>query len=231
VRAKCQFGLVARRITWFGLLIQEKRSVGHVGPGLDVTARLQAKITPIEESPQLTDGALSGLTLEPADENCWLAYASQAGGWQLMNDRRWYVTSQDAKSVILRMVDNGTFVAQCNVSTLPQVDMEKLPSLSKFQEDIQGGLGKSFGQFVSARQETNGLGYRVFRVVVDGMASEMPIQWVYYLIADQGGRQLTLVFVVEAELAERLAGADEQLAGAVQFTDRATAALPTIGPR
>ncbi|MHB8897888.1 MAG: hypothetical protein ACYC6Y_03985, partial [Thermoguttaceae bacterium] len=47
VRAKCQFGLVARRITWFGLLIQEKRSVGHVGPGLDVTARLQAKITTI----------------------------------------------------------------------------------------------------------------------------------------------------------------------------------------
>jgi hypothetical protein len=231
LRCKYQFDLPAKRITWFGLLIQEKRSIGHVGPGLDVVARLQMKMTPIEDSPQLTDGALAGLTLDAVEENSWLRYESVAGGWQLLNDRRWFVISDEPKAAVLRMIDNGEFVAQCNVSSLPQVDVAKLPSLSKFQEDIESGLGESFGQFISAKQEANELGYRVFRVVVDGKASEVPIQWIYYLVADKSGRQLTLVFVVEAELVERLGGADEQLAAAVEFVDRTTAALPTLAPQ
>lgn len=231
LRAKYQFDLKAKRITWFGLLIREKRSVGHVGPGLDVIARLQMKITPIKVSQYLTDAALAGLSLEPTEESSWLAYESLAGGWQLLNDRRWFMTSDEAKSAVFRMIDDGQFVAQCNVSSLPQVDVEKLPSLSKFQEDIEAGLGDAFGQFLSAKQETNDLGYRVFRVVVDGKASEIPIQWIYYLLADQTGRQLTMVFVVEPELAERLAGADEQLVSAAQFVDRSTAARPTLAPK
>ena len=231
LRAKYQFNLQAKRITWFGLLIREKRSVGHVGPGLDIIARLQMKITPIEESLQLTDGALAGLSLEPRPESSWLTYESVAGGWQLLNDRRWFITSDDPKAAVLRMIDGGEFVAQCNVSSLPQTSVEKLPSLSKFQEDIQAGLGQSFGQFISAKQETNDLGYRVFRVVIDGKASEVPIQWIYYLLADQTGRQLTMIFVVEPELVERLAGADEQLAAAIQFVDRTTAARPAPVPK
>jgi hypothetical protein len=231
VRAKYQFDLLAKRITWFGLLIREKRSVGHVGPGLDIVARLQMKIAPIEESLHLTDGALAGLSLDSSTESSWLAYESVAGEWQLLNDRRWFMTSDDPKAAVFRMIDDGEFVAQCNVSSLPQASVEKLPSLSKFQEDIEAGLGESFGQFISAKQETNDLGYRVFRVVVDGKASEVPIQWIYYLLADKTGRQLTMVFVVEANLIERLAGADEQLAAAAQFVDRTTAARPTLAPK
>ena len=231
VRAKYQFDLTANRITWFGILIREKRSIGHVGPGLDVIARLQMKIAPIEDSPQLADAALQGLPLDLMDENSWLAYESIGGGWQLLNDRRWFMTSDEPKAAVFRMIDDGEFVAQCNVASLPKVDVEKLPSLSKFQEDIQTGLGDSFGQFISAKQETNDLGYRVFRVVADGKASEVPIQWIYYLLADQTGRQLTMVFVVEPELVEHLAGADEQLAAAVQFVDRTTAARPTLAPK
>ncbi len=231
IRSKYQFDLRVKRITWFGMLLQEKRSVGHVGPGLDVIARLQVKIAPIEESPHLTDAALKGLTLDSAEAGSWLSYESISGEWRLLNDRRWFVTSDDPKAAVLRMIDGGEFIAQCNVSSLPQVDAEKLPSLSKFQEDIQAGLGESFGQFISAKQETNELGYRVFRVVVDGKASEVPIQWIYYLVADKNGRQLSMVFVVEAELVERLGGADEQLASAVEFVDRTTAALPTLAPQ
>ena len=84
---------------------------------------------------------------------------------------------------------------------------------------------------ISAKQETSHSGYRVFRVVVDGNASEVPIQWIYYLLADQTGRQLAMVFVVESELLERLAGADEQLAASIEFVDRTTAGLPTLAPK
>ena len=231
IRGKYQFDLEAERITWFGLLLQEKRSVGHVGPGLNVVARLQMKIGSIKEVPRLTDAALKELSLDPVEENMWLSYESVAGEWQLLNDRRWFVTTDEAKAAVLRMIDDGEFVAQCNVSSLPRVEVEKLPSLAKFQEGIRTGLGESFGQFLSAKQEANELGYRVFRVVVDGTASELPIQWIYYLVADQTGRQVAMVFVVENELVDRLAGADEQLAAGVHFTDQETALRPTLAPK
>ncbi len=231
MRGKYQFDLNAERITWFGLLLQEKRSVGHVGPGLNVVARLQMKIDSCEGAPRLTDAALNGLSLDPVAENMWLSYESVAGEWQLLNDRRWFVTTDEAKAAVLRMIDDGEFVAQCNVSSLPRVEVDKLPTLAKFQKGIQAGLGESFGQFLSAKQETNDLGYRVFRVVVDGTASELPIQWIYYLVADQTGRQVAMVFVVENELAERLAGADEQLAAGVHFIDQETASRPTLAPK
>ena len=46
VKAKYRFQLDTGRITWFGILVKEDRSIGHVGPGLEVTARVQMTITP-----------------------------------------------------------------------------------------------------------------------------------------------------------------------------------------
>lgn len=226
LRGKYQFDLALKRITWFGVLIQEKRSIGHVGPGLDIVARLQLKIAPIDESPQLTDKALADLPLEMSEGSTWLSYVSPQGGWQLLNERRWFVTRDEPEAVILRLLDRGEFIAQCNITPAPRVEPGRLSTLSKFQADIQSGLGAAFGRFSSARQSVNELGYRVFRVVAEGSASEVPVQWTYYLLADQAGRQLVAVFIVEGELADRVAGADEQLIASIQFLGEETAERP-----
>jgi len=227
LRGKYQFDLVLKRITWFGVLIQEKRSIGHVGPGLDIVARLQIKIAPIDESPQLTEEALADLPLELSEGSTWLSYIDPQGGWQLLNDRRWFVTRDEPEAVVLRLVDRGEFIAQCNITPAPRIDPGKLSNLAKFQADIQAGLGAAFGRFASARQSVNESGYRVLRVVVEGSASEVPVQWTYYLLADRAGRQLVVVFIVEGELADRVVGADEQLIASIQFLGEETAERPT----
>lgn len=149
LRGKYQFDLVLKRITWFGVLIQEKRSIGHVGPGLDIVARLQIKIAPIDESPQLTEEALADLPLELSEGSTWLSYIDPQGGWQLLNDRRWFVTRDEPEAVVLRLVDRGEFIAQCNITPAPRIDPGKLSNLAKFQADIQAGLGAAFGRFAS----------------------------------------------------------------------------------
>ena len=53
LKAKYNFDLQSKRINYFALLVKEKRSVGHVGPGLDVVAKLLVKVTPITESVHL----------------------------------------------------------------------------------------------------------------------------------------------------------------------------------
>ena len=54
LKAKYNFDLQTRRINYFAMLVKEKRAVGHVGPGLDVVAKLLVKVTPITESVHLT---------------------------------------------------------------------------------------------------------------------------------------------------------------------------------
>ena len=231
LKAKYQFSLDTKRIAWFGLLIQEKRSVGHVGPGLDVVARIQMTISQVSDSPELSNEALRGVTLTPDETLTRLSYESAAGGWRFANDRRWFITVDEADKAVLRMIDRGELVAQCNVSTLPAVDVGKLPSLTQFQEDVKRGLGESFGQFVSAAERPNESDYRVLQVVVDGEASEVPIRWIYHLLADSQGRQAVFVFIVEGDLIERFGEADKELMETVRLTDRTIAAVPDTGLR
>ena len=52
------------------------------------------------------------------------------------------------------------------------------------------------------------------------MASEIPIQWVYYHISDDQGRRAALAFTFESKLVERFAEADRTLVETFQFTPR-----------
>src|SRR5262249_16324044 len=44
IKGRYKFHLGCKRITWFAMLVDEKRSVGHVGPGADVTSKLQLTV-------------------------------------------------------------------------------------------------------------------------------------------------------------------------------------------
>ena len=39
--------------------------------------------------------------------------------------------------------------------------------------------------------------------MVDGEASEVPIRWIYHLLADKQGRRVVFVFIVEGKLIEQ----------------------------
>jgi hypothetical protein len=226
LKAKYQFNLSSGRIVWFGLLVREKRSVGHVAPGLDVVARLQMSIGQISDSPRLSNAALRNLSLVPTDELTRIRYESPEGGLQFFNDRRWFVTGDEYDRAVLRLIDRGELVAQLNIAPLDKVDPAKLIDLTRFQDDVRRGLGDNFGQFVSAAQRPNQANYRVFEVVVDGQSSDVPIRWIYYMLADQFGRQAVFAFVVEGNLIDRFGTADEELLETVRLIDRKIAAIP-----
>ena len=91
-------------------------------------------------------------------------------------------------------------------------------SLEKFQSDVQQSLGKNFGQFVEATKSTSANGFHVLRITAVGVASELPVQWIYYHIGDNQGRRVSFVFTLEQKLAERFAAADVVLTRSVEFT-------------
>jgi hypothetical protein len=228
-KAKYRFDRKQRRIAWIGMLIKEKRSVGHVATGLDVVAKMQVSLAPLAESRRLSGELLNSLALDAAARSVALECLAPAGKFRFQHGRGWHVMSDAGEVLTMRYVDRGELVAQCNVSSLADVDEGKIPTLAKFQQDIEKALDKNFGQFIQASESMNSSGHAVYRVVAEGKVSELPIQWRYYLVADGKGRQAVFAYTLESELARQLGDADQELVSSVQFIDRpgATAGQPT----
>ena len=127
IKGRYKYDLQAKRITWLALLVKEKRSIGNVSPGVDVTARLQMKIVPGTNNPALSDEALSSIKPEPAPEQTLLEFTSK-GGFQFLYDRAWHVVNETNEAATLRLVDRGELIAQCNASALAKVEAGKLAS-------------------------------------------------------------------------------------------------------
>jgi hypothetical protein len=104
------------------------------------------------------------------------------------------------------------------VTPLAPVSAGKQTTLAEFQEDVKKTLGKNFGQFVKASQKPGDANVRVLRVAASGEVSQLPIQWIYYLVANERGQQTSLVFTLESSLAERFADADRKLVSGLRFT-------------
>ena len=232
MKAKYRFDLRSGRINWFGLAVHEKRSPGPALRGLDLTARLQMQILPKAPSEHLSEAALKNLPLEPTAELTQLSYQPPGGGWQFTNDRRWFVTVDEHDQPVLRMVDGGDGVAHCTVSSLPKLPDGEQVTLVQFQEDIKRVLGENFGQFVRAGQWAGPANYRIYRVVILGSIkaklqekpSDLPIQWHYYRVADEHGRQVVFAVTLEGPMVERLGEADKDLVETLRFNRPAVAA-------
>ena len=211
VRAKYQFDIAAKRINWLGLLIEENRSIGHVGPGLELVARLQVKISPIAEPQKLTDAFMGDTKTQQTNKLLTLKYDGGKAPWRFSHVRDWYVFQDDSTTTILRKLHRGNLVAQCNIADMGKVDVKTMTTLAKFQRELSDGLGKNFGKVVSAEELDSQFGYKEFRVIIDGSVDDLDLRWIYSLLTDRGGQQAVIVFVIEAGMLEQFDDADRRL--------------------
>ena len=211
IRAKYQFDLVAKRINWLGLLIEENRSLGHVGPGLNLVARLQVKISPIAAPQKLTDEFMTGALTQATEKFLMLKYDGGKGPWRFSHVRDWYVFQDEPTTTILRKLHQGELVAQCNIADMGKVDVKTMTTLPKFQKELSDGLGDNFGRIAAAEEIENRFGYKEFRVIIDGRVDDLDLRWIYSLLTDKDGQQSVIVFVVEAGMIEQFDNADRVL--------------------
>ncbi len=225
LKGKYRFDLRSRRIDWLGLLIKEKRQSSLVADGLEVHSVLQVTVHPLAHAADLSAATLAKVAAQvrASPESTRLSYHSASGHWQFVYDRRWYVFRDQPEVAVLRLLDRGEVIAQCNVSSLPDRPADQLVGLSEFQDDVRRALDKDFGGFVEASQRVDPSEHRILRVVAEGKHSEIPIQWIYYHVADRQGRQVAFTFTVEKGLLDRFEDADQLFVRSLRF-DRPPAA-------
>ena len=211
MRAKLQFDLSIQRINWLGAMIEENRSIGHVGPGVELVAKLQVKISPLDSPQSLTDTVMKKIVTKPNPSVLQLKYDGGKGPWRFSHDRSWYIYQDDSQTTVLRRLENGDLIAQCNIADMGTVDLKTMTTLAKFQQDLIVGLGNNFGTVVSAREYENERGYKIYKVLLDGTVDDLSLRWLYHLVTDKTGRQSIVVFVVEAAMFDQFANTDDVL--------------------
>jgi len=220
LNGKANYHLDQRLMTWYAVSLREKRAIGHAEPGFEVTARLRMAMQPSATPPELADSELQFPRQNAQASADLLTYQSDHADFRLIHDRRWRSMIDRHDLSVFRLVDRGDLIAQCNISELPEFEPGRHLSLDEFRADVQQKLEQQFGQIVEASQTEGENGQRILRIVVSGMASEIPIQWVYYHISDDQGRRAALAFTFESKLVERFAEADRTLVETFQFTPR-----------
>lgn len=228
VTGRYKYDRKLQRITWLAVLMKEKRSIGHVEPGLDVQSRLQMTIVPTTEPETLKEENIKELVAGATADALRVRYNSSDKLFAFDHDRRWHVMADSSNILSLRMVDRGELVAQCNVTSVVLPDATRRPTLAQFQADIRRSLDKNFGQFTNVGESENSFGHTIFRAEAIGTVEELEITWIYYLVQDQHGRQTVFAFTCEKPMLERMAGADEDMISTLQFAQPTnTAAQPT----
>ncbi len=220
IRAKANFDLSRRAVTWLAANIREQREIGQAEPGFDVTARLRLALSPQNQSESLNDQALSAVNLTADGGARLLQFRPQKSGFELVHDRRWRAMLDRHDVCVLRCVDRGDLIAQCNISELADAEPGQRLTLETFQQQVLQSLTSSAGQVTEASQNTTEDGRRVLRVQAAGIASEVPIMWVFYHLSNDSGRQASLSFTFESRMLDRLADGDRQLVESFQFVSR-----------
>jgi hypothetical protein len=234
LKGKLNYDLKQRTVTWLTLACKENRDVGHAQPGFEVVTTLRLVAAPVKSASDLGDKALADLPLKANQGQLLLDLTAEAAGFKLLHDRRWSVMFERGDVTVLRLVDRGDLIAQCNISPRPPLGPGEQLTLAGFQEDVKRVLGKNFEQIVEASEEASDAQIRILRVVVAGKAGDLPIQWTYYHLLGDHGHRASLVFTIESTLLERFAAIDRELIDGFRFTadkQPKSAATPTLeGP-
>jgi hypothetical protein len=138
-------------------------------------------------------------------------------GARFFHDRDWHLFRRTPQAAVLRLLDKGSFVAQCNIAKVPDAEAGKHTTEEQFQEDIHKSLGDKLKEIAKAEELESDDGVYRYRVTAIGQVGDVPMTWLYYLCASPSGKQVGFVFAVETSLLERLANRDLAMVSSLVF--------------
>ncbi len=196
----------------------ESREAGPVEAGLDVRSTLTIRRRPSAEPTELSDEALKEFTLETGGPRRLLQLVSPDSKYNLLHDRRWHTYWDDPKLVVLKRIEDGRVVAQCNLAAGPPAGKGRHQDPARLRDDIKRSLKQRFGQFLGAGEVDGDPagGYR-YKIGVQGREGDLNVLWNYYLVASPEGDQLLATFTLAEQDARAFADQDVEIIGSFQW--------------
>ena len=217
--AEYRFDLASNQMIWLSMDIKENRSIGQARAGFEIVARIQMRSAAITDSNPLESKYLQAVAETPTDASRHLRFEAKSAGFRLLQDRHWFSVVEENKTCVIKRVEGGKLIAQCNITRLPDLDDETALPMENFQTDIHQALGDHFGEWIVAENGDLDSGLTMMRIVAAGIVDEIPIRWIYYHLTSSEGQRVLCLFTLEAELVEDFGEADRLFVQSIQFTD------------
>ena len=196
----------------------ETRRPGPVEGGLDIKSTLTVTRSHAEVPAELAEATLDRVVLNPGAGREDLLLNALGRKYSLRHDRDWHTFWDDPRLTVLKRVEGGRTVAQCNLAVGPKAGKGKHQDPSQFRDDVRKGLGSRFVQFLgSGDVEGDAAGGFRYKVGVQGRQGDLPVVWFYYLIAGPEGDQLLATFTLAGAQAQAFGDRDESLIGTLHW--------------
>ena len=206
-----------QQVTSVRLSIDENRQPGQVAPGFQGKSRVNVQLNPDRSCAHLTTANLKKLTNARRIKQR-LQWQSEKGQFALEYDPRWKMIVSEGEAAILRYVDDGDLLAQCNVLQLPARPASKPLTLAEYRGEIEKIIrADKSAKLVDAVTVKSATGNKTYRVEVDGVEDEIPVKWIYYHVAAKDGRRLTFIFTLEQEIANIFKPSDQRMVNGLSF--------------
>lgn len=206
-------------VTSYKFTVQDKRAISQAQPGFEITAKIDARLAPAASNDILSDALISSWDIDEAAPATAMEFRSDHGGFRFLHDASWTVI-QDTKPVtVLRLVDQGDLVAQCNISRLQDLSEGHRISMNEFKLDVQKAITPNQGQVIQDETIVGYDGAEVLRVVAGGVIEQVPLQWIYYHITNKKGQRVALIVSLENEMLDRFQEADRSIIETLELLD------------
>lgn len=194
-------------ITAFRATMREERTPGTVSPGLDVTAEIGWTQQQLEDGADMPE-KMPGESPEP--EQLLLTLSTP---WRLLmlHSRDWHVFHETTDLVMLRMLQEGRLIGQCNISPSVRVPAGTSTEPAKFQAEVQAALVTRKGKLLDEPTATEVNGWRIQRIRATSATDTKTILWDYYLCTLKSGEQFSMIFSHATTDDAIFAGAPEKI--------------------
>ena len=199
------------------LSINENRQPGQVAPGFAGKSRVNVQLQSDDGCKHLSTANLKKMTKSRRIKQR-LQWMSDEGKFALEYDPRWKMIASENQAAILRYVDDGDLMAQCNVVQLPSRPASNPLTLASYRKEIETIIRPDkTAKLIGATAIKTTQGFDAFRVSVKGVEKDVPVKWIYYHVAAEDGRRLTFIFTLEQEIADVFQPSDQRMVNGLNF--------------
>ena len=205
----------------------ENRQAGPVEAGLEVKSTVTVLRRRARLAPELSDDAVAKVPLDTSPQRQLLQLISPDGKYNVLHDRQWHTYWDDPKLIVLKRLEKGQVIAQCNLTAGPPAGKGKHQDLNQFRDDVRRSLGQRFVQFLGAGEvDGDPAGGFRYKLAVQGREGDLGVLWYYYLLASPDGDQVLATFTLAEEDAKAFGDQDLEIIGSLQWTRPTTEKTP-----
>lgn len=207
--------IVDRRMGWIQraeIHRNETRRPGPIEAGMEVKSTLTLTRRADQAPATLADAAMARSSTEVTPRGEMLVdYGPDEGAplYAFAHDRSWHLYWGDTKVVVLKRIERGRVVAQCNLVLAPPAGRGRHQDANQFRDEVRRVLGQRFVNYIGTGEiEGDPAGGYRYKVGVQGREGALDVVWYYYLLASPAGDQVVATYTLAAKDAQAFGDQD-----------------------